>query len=175
MKEEFLKINPYHTMPTLEFADGTGLWESNSILRYLALKYKLSQFPTDLQDMARVSQAMDYRQTILYPAISKVAYFYLGFSQTKPSEDDEKNLAKELERFATIYLKDGKFVGGFSSPTLADFCIATAFCFLEGKKGREFPKAVEAYVERFTKAVPEYKGIRAKLDGYIKHVCHAKQ
>eukprot|EP00954_Amorphochlora_amoebiformis_P021536 1347102-Amorphochlora_amoeboformis.AAC.2 len=94
--EDFLKLNPYHTIPTLS-VDGWGLWESNSILRYLAVEHKLEKYyPTDAKARAKVDQVLDYRQTSLYAKAIKSCYSHLGFT-AKLSEEDDKKLRGEME------------------------------------------------------------------------------
>src|ERR1700710_2745880 len=58
-KEPFyLAMNPNSLVPTLE-EDGFILWESNSIVRYLAAKYGAGTLePTSPQERARASQWM---------------------------------------------------------------------------------------------------------------------
>ena len=55
-KEPFyLAMNPNSLVPTLEEDDGFTLWESNSVVRYLAAKYDKDAVlePTDLLASAR--------------------------------------------------------------------------------------------------------------------------
>ena len=47
----YLAMNPNSLVPTLEEEDGFTLWESNSIVRYLAAKHSNRTLePADLQD-----------------------------------------------------------------------------------------------------------------------------
>ncbi len=57
-------------MPTLEEDDGFLLWESNSIVRYLAAKHGAGTLePADLQDRARAQTWMDWQLSVIGPAI----------------------------------------------------------------------------------------------------------
>ncbi len=67
-EEPYVSMNPNSVIPTLQDGSFT-LWESNAILRYLAMKHH--QFlPTSLHDQARVHQWLDWQQTIMAPAIT---------------------------------------------------------------------------------------------------------
>src|SRR6187549_2030032 len=59
-KEPFyLAMNPNALVPTLEEDDGFTLWESNSIVRYLAAKHGAGTLePANPQERARASQWM---------------------------------------------------------------------------------------------------------------------
>src|SRR5262249_24096908 len=57
----YLAMNPNGLVPTLE-EDGFVLWESNSIVRYLAAKYGAGTLePADLRARARASSWMDWQ------------------------------------------------------------------------------------------------------------------
>ena len=59
-------------MPTLEEEDGFLLWESNSIVRYLAGKYDKAGVlePKDAKQRALASQWMDWQLSVVGPAIT---------------------------------------------------------------------------------------------------------
>ena len=66
----YLKMNPNGLVPTLEEEDGFLLWESNTIVRYLAAKYRSTILePADLRMRARASQWMDWQLSVAGPAI----------------------------------------------------------------------------------------------------------
>lgn len=66
---EFLTMNPHGRVPVIKDDDGTVVWESHSILRYLSARHGQSDFWSD--DPAQRSQAdrwMDWSQASLQPA-----------------------------------------------------------------------------------------------------------
>jgi glutathione S-transferase len=64
-KDEYTAINPSRQVPTLE--DGSfRMTESSAILKYLASKNDLPEYPKDLQKRARVDEVMDWFNTQFY-------------------------------------------------------------------------------------------------------------
>src|SRR6516164_55211 len=64
----YLAMNPNGLVPTLEEDDGFLLWESNSIVRYLAAKYGAGKLePADMHARARASSWMDWQLTGAHP------------------------------------------------------------------------------------------------------------
>jgi glutathione S-transferase len=69
----YLAINPNSLVPTLEEEDGFTMWESNSIVRYLAAKRSARVLePADLKVRARAQMWMDWQLTVMGPAITPV-------------------------------------------------------------------------------------------------------
>jgi glutathione S-transferase len=68
---KYLAMNPNGLVPTLEEDDGFLLWESNSIVRYLARKYDKSGIlePRDPHQCALANQWMDWQISVVGPAI----------------------------------------------------------------------------------------------------------
>jgi glutathione S-transferase len=68
----YLAMNPNSLVPTLEEDDGFTLWESNSIVRYLAGKHDKAGVlePKDAHARALASQWMDWQLSVLGPAIT---------------------------------------------------------------------------------------------------------
>jgi glutathione S-transferase len=69
---KYLVMNPNGLVPTLEEEDGFLLWESNSIVRYLAEKHDKDGIirPKDAHQRARASQWMDWQLSVVAPAIT---------------------------------------------------------------------------------------------------------
>lgn len=67
----YLAMNPNSLVPTLEEEDGFILWESNSVIRYLAAKHDKSGVlePKDARQHGLASQWMDWQLTVVGPAI----------------------------------------------------------------------------------------------------------
>ena len=91
---QYLAMNPTQKVPTLVDGD-LSIWESHTILRYVAAKEKSALLPTDLAARSQVERWMDWLLAALNSA-------YLGgFRDAKKPEaerapDTVKNLAAEL-------------------------------------------------------------------------------
>jgi glutathione S-transferase len=69
----YLAMNPNSLVPTLEEEDGFTLWESNSIIRYLAAKHANRTLePADLKARALAQKWMDWQLSAMGPAITPV-------------------------------------------------------------------------------------------------------
>jgi glutathione S-transferase len=80
----YLAMNPNGLVPTLEEEDGFMLWESNSIVRYLAAKHKSSVLePADLRTRANADKWMDWQLTVAGPAIFEC---FWGLIRTPPEK-----------------------------------------------------------------------------------------
>lgn len=88
---DYLALNPNGIVPTID-DDGFVLWESNTIVRYLAEKYgKGSDFwPEDLQARASSSRWMDWALSILAPRHVSV---FQGLIRTPEAERNYDNIA----------------------------------------------------------------------------------
>jgi glutathione S-transferase len=64
-QEPYASLNPGKMVPMLE-DDGFRLTESSAILKYLADKYDLPEYPKALQARAKVNEAMDFINTQVY-------------------------------------------------------------------------------------------------------------
>ena len=84
-KEPFyLAMNPNSLVPTLEEEDGFTLWESNSIVRYLAAKHAARVLePSDLGVRARAQMWMDWQLSVMGPAITPVFWQLIRTPQDK--------------------------------------------------------------------------------------------
>ncbi len=72
--EAFLKINPNGRIPVLVDGDFI-LYESNSIMQYIAEKFGLTQmYPTDLKQRAKVNQWLNWFHT----NVSAIFNIFLG-------------------------------------------------------------------------------------------------
>jgi glutathione S-transferase len=82
----YLAMNPNSLVPTLEEEDGFTLWESNSVVRYLAGKHGVGTLePADPKTRARAHQWMDWQLSIMGPAITPV---FWGLIRTPPEKRD---------------------------------------------------------------------------------------
>lgn len=134
----YLAINPNGLVPTLE-EDDFYLWESNTIVRYLAQKYGAGTLdPADLRARALASQWMDWQMSIAGPAIFPV---FWGLVRTPPDKRDAKAIdagkAKTIEAMAIL---DGQLM-------------KTAFVAGDAFSCGDIPLGVVAH--RFVSLIPE--------------------
>jgi glutathione S-transferase len=97
---EFLQLNPNGAVPTL--VDGpVVLWESNSILRYLANRYgPTALYPTDPLSRAHCEKWMDWQLGTLNRVMGPL---YITLVRTPPAERDPVQIARDSERAAELF------------------------------------------------------------------------
>jgi glutathione S-transferase len=93
----YLAMNPNALVPTLEEEDGFILWESNSIVRYLAAKHDKAGVlePKDLRARALASQWMDWQLSVVGPAITPV---FWGLIRTPAEKRDMAAIKAGMEK-----------------------------------------------------------------------------
>lgn len=110
---EYNKLNPNELVPTL-IEDDLVLWESNSILRYLAARHQRF-LPADLSDRARGDRWLDWALTTLAPAITPA---FWGLIRSKPEERDSVKIEAAVKKTNQVlamldrYLGESPYVGG---------------------------------------------------------------
>jgi glutathione S-transferase len=93
----YLAKNPNGLVPTLE-EDGFLLWESNSVVRYLASKYGPGTLePADLRERASASRWMDWQLTVCAPAIHGL---FWGLIRTPPEQRDPAHINASKDKTA---------------------------------------------------------------------------
>jgi glutathione S-transferase len=107
----YLAMNPNALVPTLEEEDGFTLWESNSIVRYLAAKHDKAAIldPKDPKARAVASQWMDWQLSVVGPAITPV---FWGLIRTPPEKRDlaaiDASKKRTIEVMGTLNTQLGK-------------------------------------------------------------------
>jgi glutathione S-transferase len=97
----FLALNPHGRIPVLQDRDLT-IWESHTILRYLAARHGGQRFWSD--DPARRAGQdmwMDWAQTSLQPAF--VDGVFWGYFRTPPEQRDEPAIARALSHCDVLF------------------------------------------------------------------------
>jgi glutathione S-transferase len=104
---EYLAMNPNGLVPTLQEEDGFLLWESNSIVRYLAAKHRAAVLePADPHARGRANSWMDWQLSVLAPAIFGA---FWGLIRTPPGERDHAAIEESKKRTtAAIAILDGE-------------------------------------------------------------------
>jgi glutathione S-transferase len=94
---KYLAMNPNGLVPTLEEDDGFLLWESNSIVRYLAGRHDKAGVlePKDAHQRALASQWMDWQLSVLGPAITPA---FWGLIRTPTEKRDMAAIKASQEK-----------------------------------------------------------------------------
>ncbi|MCA6220198.1 glutathione S-transferase family protein [Photorhabdus antumapuensis] len=112
---QYLKMNPNGKIPCLQEGDFI-LWESNTIVRYLAAKFgKDILYPQDLQERANADKWMDWVGSHLFPHLRQLI---IGFIRTPEAERDQKQIEQtlvEIEKLMKVVdntLAEQKYLSG---------------------------------------------------------------
>jgi len=155
---EFLKMNPFHAVPTLRDAD-FHLAESGAILRYIAASKANDLYPeSDAGRCAFIDWAMDRFSGAIYTDAMRCIYPLLGFT-SMPADPQEagKVATTDLQEFVDWFLQE-KFIGG-AKPSIADYKVAPFFYAFAHPKVKsecfvEVPQRVLQFNKDFLEAVP---------------------
>lgn len=158
---EFLTMNPHGRVPVIKDGDGTVVWESHSILRYLAARHGSSGFWSD--DPAQRSQAdrwMDWSQTSLQPAFLNGVFW--GFYRTPEALRDAQAIEKSISICAQYFelinqvLSEQPFLGG-ECLALADITVGT---HLYRYFSLDIPRPIVPHVEAWYQRLREREAYR---------------
>lgn len=111
----YLALNPNALVPTLD-EDGFVLWESNTIVRYLARQHAGAALePRDAKARALAEQWMDWQISVVAPAIFGA---FWGLIRTAPEKRDHTAITAsqgkttDAMRILDAHLGDHAFVAG---------------------------------------------------------------
>jgi glutathione S-transferase len=141
---DYLAMNPNGLVPTLEEEDGFLLWESNTIVRYLATKHRADVLePPDLRLRAHASKWMDWQLSVASPAM---AASFWGLIRTPPERRDHAAI-EESKRNTTIAIT-----------ILDDQLAKTQYAAGDAFSYGDIPVGIVAY--RYRQLVPERPQLR---------------
>ncbi|MNG81142.1 Glutathione S-transferase GstB [compost metagenome] len=151
---EFLALNPNAMVPVIQDGDFT-LWESNTIIRYLATRYgDAALYPAEAQARARVDQWIDWQASDLNRSWS---YPFMSLVRHSPAHQDRQALSAgcaEWSKYMQILERQlqatGAYVAG-DTFTLADIAIGLSVNrWFETPLQHPSLPAVAAYYERLS-------------------------
>nr|XP_032515655.1 glutathione S-transferase 1-like isoform X2 [Danaus plexippus plexippus] len=155
MTPEFLKMNPQHTIPTMDDS-GFILWESRAIMTYLANAYGRddSLYPKNPRSRALVDQRLNFDLGTLFNRFFNL-YGRMLFQGEKYDDEAAKKL-KEAIGWMNTMLDGRAFVAG-DNMTLADISIIVTFSNLEAF-GYDFSdhENVDKWFQRTKKILEPY-------------------
>ncbi len=109
---DFLALNPNGRIPTLVDGDFV-LWESNSILRYLAMQYGQSSllYPNEPKARASIDRWLDWALSTLAPTERPV---FLTLVRTPAAQRDAAKLATDIDAVTVLWkMLDTQLQGRF--------------------------------------------------------------
>jgi glutathione S-transferase len=118
---DYLAKNPNAKVPTLVDGD-LVVWESNTILRYLAAKAKSALYPTDPAKRTHVERWMDWQLA----ALNNPYMAMFRESKLEPEKRSAEFPAQQKDLGAQLAILDktmGRYVAG-QDFTIADICLA---------------------------------------------------
>ncbi|XP_049856687.1 glutathione S-transferase 1-1-like [Schistocerca gregaria] len=156
LKPEFLKMNPMHTVPTID-DNGFYLWESHAIIGYLVDQYAKddSLYPKEAKKRGLVNQRLFFNIGTLY---ARFADYYYPVVFAGASYDPEKlKKLEEAYEFLNKFLEDNEWVAG-NSITIADYSLMASVSTAEviGFDIKKYAKVAD-WFERAKKAIPSYE------------------
>ncbi|MBI2753715.1 MAG: glutathione S-transferase [Betaproteobacteria bacterium] len=162
---EYRKMNPNGLVPTIE-DDGFVLWESHSIVRYLAAKHGAGKlWPLDLRQRADAERWMDWTFTFL----NAFRPVFWGLVRTPPEKRDpaaiEEGRKKSAELLGTLdaALAGRNYVAG-STFTMGDIpigCHVQLWMRLPIQRPKQ--PALEAWFARLLERAPYRKVVDIAL------------
>jgi glutathione S-transferase len=156
---EYLAMNPTALIPTIRDG-GFTLWESNTIVRYLAAKYGAgSLWPEDPAARALAEKWMDYQLGTAWVAFRAA---FLGLVRTPPEKRDPDQIEASLESTAKVlaildaHLANEDYVAG-ADLTVGDIALgSTVYRWLNMEIERPEMPNLEAWHRRLS-ARPAYQ------------------
>lgn len=132
MSDDYLKINPFHTIPGYFEPPDFNLYESRTIARYIIETYRpeSSLYPmNDVRKRAMINRCMDYELGTLFRAMSDVVLPIFKPGQGLPNKEKLSRFIQVLEEFEkNLKQNQLKYLAGGNDITLAD--LATYFTMI---------------------------------------------
>ena len=155
---EYGALNPNRLIPTIVDRDGTTIWESHSIVRYLAARHGAGGlWPEDPAARAAADRWLDWMHTALLPDLAPV---FIGLVRTPAEKRDMARITEaaramgETWRILDAHLAERRFVAA-ETLTMGDIAVGAA-CYRYHALDIERPVLanVTAWYERLRQREP---------------------
>jgi len=177
-QEPFSSFNPNRLVPVLEDGD-LKLTESAAILRYLAEKFDLPEYPKDIKKRAKVNEVMDWANSNFYRDWGYNLCYPQLFPHHKRQTDEAHRLTVEwglaksqfwLQVLNDYWLGHGKPWLTGDDITIADYFLGSIVALGEilGSDFANYPR-IRAWLDRM-EGLKHWAAISADLDGFAASV-----
>ncbi|KAH0809059.1 hypothetical protein GEV33_013732 [Tenebrio molitor] len=164
-KPSFLKLNPQHTVPTLEDDDDFVVWDSHVINGYLVDKYggiDDSLYPTDMNERAKVNQKLHFDTELALLSSRILKSILHGGKKSAPQEQVDEIVERYdfLEKFLSV--NSHVALGHL---TIADFSVIATVSTIDlivPVDLKKYPK-IAAWMKKM-QALPYYAANKNGLD-----------
>ncbi|KAK5650012.1 hypothetical protein RI129_001041 [Pyrocoelia pectoralis] len=152
---EFLKINPQHTVPTID-DNGFSLWESCAIMTYLVSKYGKDEslYPKDPQIRASIDQRLFFDVGTLYARFGN--YFYPVMFAGQSFDPDKLTKLHDAVKFFDTFLEGHDYAVG-NNLTVADLSLVSTVSTID---------AMEVDLSSYKNVLRWYNKIKTTVPGY---------
>ena len=127
--DEFLGMNPNGRIPVIR-DDETIIWESNSVLRYLAAKYGAKKYWDDSPaKRSEFERWMDWELSTLQPLFIGLFWDYYRTPEAQRDEEKIEHHRQQLEQYIdllNLHLEENEYVSG-EEFGLGDVCVGACF------------------------------------------------
>jgi glutathione S-transferase len=173
-QEPFVSFNPNRLVPVLA-DDDLKLTESSTILKYLADKYAMPEYPKDLKERAKVNEIMDWFNTNFYRDWGyNLCYPQLFPHHKRPSDEGQKvtvEWGREKSAFwmsvlNDYWLGDGRPYLNGNAIAIADYLAGSIVALADMIRYdlSAYPN-VAAWLTR-VKQLPHWGEVSEALDGF---------
>ncbi|MHA7878740.1 MAG: glutathione S-transferase family protein [Saccharospirillum sp.] len=177
-QEPFASMNPSRQVPVL-VDDDLQLTECSAILKYLADKYDMPEYPKDLKQRAKVNEIMDWFNTGFYRDWAYNLCYPQIFPHQKRPTDEGQRVALEWGKEKTQFwlqvlndhwLGDGRAYLAGNQITIADYLGAGYIALGEILRFdfSPYPNVV-AWLNR-VKTLPNWAPVSEVIDGFADSV-----
>nr|ALS04353.1 glutathione S-transferase delta-epsilon 2 [Acartia pacifica]ALS04354.1 glutathione S-transferase delta-epsilon 2 [Acartia pacifica] len=155
--EEFLKLNPMHTIPTVVDGD-INLAESRATAGYLVGKHGKDDklYPKDVLTRYKVDKMLYFDMGVFYKAFGDIVYPKL-FGGAAPEQKHWDRLAEVLG-WLNGFVAGGEFVAGTNHLTIADISLLATYSTISAAGITDLTKypEAEAWFKKCADQIPNY-------------------
>jgi glutathione S-transferase len=180
-KPEFMKIHPFGKVPAID-DNGFYLFESNTIMRYLAQKANSDLYPEDMKERMIVDQWLDFVTNHMNQAMTRVAFNELFAKKLSVADYDANSVKFGLELFDKFlpvlesHLTDPVNKGHLANSKLsiADFALFATLepCEAAGIDISKYPKLTQWRSEM--RKQDWYKAVYESFESFVNDAMSAK-
>ncbi|XP_065219293.1 glutathione S-transferase 1-like [Planococcus citri] len=166
--EQFQKINPQHTVPTLQDGDFI-IWDSHAINAYVVNQYAEDNplYPKNPKKRALIDQRLHFDSGVLFPKIIKTTRDIKLKTITSVTEEIVTSFENAYD-FVEKFLKSNKYAAG-DEITIADFSFVTSLTTMNvivPIDQQKYP-LINKYLESLKSQLKSYEEINEKgLEDY---------